>query len=48
MADSKYSDALKATPQDIELLLSAGSHLGGKNCDKSMEGYVWKKRSDGK
>jgi len=38
---------LKATEEDIKLLLSAQSHLGTKNCDVHMEPYVWKRRVDG-
>ncbi|KAI7820539.1 ribosomal protein S2, flavodoxin-like domain-containing protein [Gamsiella multidivaricata] len=38
---------LKATEEDIKLLLSAQSHLGTKNCDVHMEPYVWKRRADG-
>ncbi|KAF9114589.1 structural constituent of ribosome, partial [Mortierella sp. AM989] len=39
---------LKATEEDIKLLLSAQSHLGTKNCAVHMEPYVWKRRADGK
>jgi len=39
---------LKATEEDIKLLLSAQSHLGTKNCDVHMEPYVYKRRADGK
>ena len=28
-------------------MLSAQCHLGTKNCDKTMEPYVWKRRADG-
>ncbi|KAK3809583.1 MAG: 40S ribosomal protein S2 [Benniella sp.] len=38
---------LKATEEDIKLLLSAQSHLGTKNVDVHMESYVWKRRGDG-
>ncbi|KAF9359505.1 structural constituent of ribosome [Mortierella sp. AD094] len=38
---------LKATEEDIKLLLSAQSHLGTKNCAVHMEPYVWKRRADG-
>jgi hypothetical protein len=47
MADNKYTNALAAQPEDIKLLLAAQAHIGAKNCDKSMENYVWKRRSDG-
>lgn len=43
----KLPAALNATEDDIQLLLSAQSHLGTKNCDKKMESYVWKRRADG-
>jgi len=29
------------------MLLAAQCHIGTKNCDKQMEPYVWKRRSDG-
>jgi len=29
------------------MLLAAQAHLGTKNCDKTMEPYVWKRRADG-
>jgi len=29
------------------MLLAAQCHIGTKNCDKSMEPYVWKRRPDG-
>jgi len=38
---------LKATEEDLKLLLSAQSHLGTKNCAVPMEPYVWKRRADG-
>jgi hypothetical protein len=44
----KFNDSLQATAEDISLLLSAGSHLGSKNVDATMEPYVYKRRSDGK
>jgi small subunit ribosomal protein SAe len=44
---TKLPAALNATEDDIQLLLAAQSHLGTKNCDKSMEQYVWKRRADG-
>lgn len=43
----KLPAALNATEEDIQMLLSAQAHLGTKNCDKSMEQYVWKRRADG-
>ncbi|KAI5454306.1 structural constituent of ribosome [Naganishia albida] len=48
MADSvKLPSVLAAQPEDIQLLLAAQCHIGTKNCDKSMENYVWKRRADG-
>lgn len=44
---SNLPAALNATEDDIQLLLAAQAHLGTKNCDKSMEPYVWKRRADG-
>lgn len=44
---SKLPSVLSATDEEIQLLLSAQCHIGGKNCDKQMEPYVWKRRSDG-
>jgi len=44
---SKLPAVLSATEEDIQLLLSAQSHIGTKNCDKQMEPYVWKRRPDG-
>ena len=29
------------------MMLAAGCHLGTKNCDFQMDGYVWKRRRDG-
>ena len=44
---SKLPSVLAATDEEIQLLLAAQSHIGTKNCDKQMEPYVWKRRSDG-
>jgi len=44
---SKLPSVLSATEDDIQLLLAAQSHIGTKNCDKSMLPYVWKRRADG-
>ena len=44
---SKLPSILSATEEDIQLLLAAQCHVGTKNCDKKMEPYVWKRRSDG-
>jgi small subunit ribosomal protein SAe len=40
-------DILKPSEDDIRLLISATCHLGSKNCDKFMEPYVYKRRTDG-
>lgn len=47
MSADKLPAALQATEDDIQLLLAAQCHLGTKNCDKTMEPYVWKRRADG-
>jgi len=47
MADAKFPSILSASPEDIQLMLAAQCHIGTKNCDKSMENYVWKRRADG-
>jgi hypothetical protein len=44
---SKLPSILSATEEDIQLLLAAQCHVGTKNCDKKMEPYVWKRRTDG-
>jgi len=44
---SKLPSVLAATEEEIQLLLAAQCHIGTKNCDKQMEPYVWKRRSDG-
>lgn len=47
MADNKFADVLSLTPEDASLLLSSQSHIGAKNCDQSMQDYVFKRRADG-
>ncbi|RVD89995.1 40S ribosomal protein uS2 [Arthrobotrys flagrans] len=48
MATAKNLPAtFNATPQDIEMLLAAQSHLGSKNLQVHMEPYLWKTRPDG-
>jgi len=44
---SKLPSVLAATEEEIQLLLAAQCHIGTKNCDKQMESYVWKRRTDG-
>lgn len=44
---SKTPSILNPTEEDIKMLLSAKCHLGSRNCDAHMEGYVFKRRSDG-
>lgn len=44
---SKLPSVLSATEDEIQMLLAAQCHIGTKNCDKQMEPYVWKRRSDG-
>lgn len=47
MSSDKCPPSLAATEEDIQLLLAAQCHLGTKNCDKTMEPYIWKRRADG-
>jgi len=47
MSSDKLPASLQATEEDIQLLLAAQCHLGTKNCDKTMEPYVYKRRADG-
>ena len=44
---SRVPSCLEPTETDIQMLLSASCHIGSKNCDRHMEPYVWKRRSDG-
>ncbi|KXS15385.1 ribosomal protein S2 [Gonapodya prolifera JEL478] len=44
---SKFPAILNPTAEDVQMLLAAQAHLGTKNCDKQMEQYVWKRRTDG-
>ena len=44
---SKLPSVLSATDEEIQLLLAAHCHIGTKNCEKHMEPYVWKRRTDG-
>lgn len=44
---SKLPSVLGLTDEDVQLLVAAQSHIGTKNCDKQMEPYVWKRRTDG-
>ncbi|EPQ57136.1 40S ribosomal protein S2 [Gloeophyllum trabeum ATCC 11539] len=44
---SKLPSVLSATEEDIQMLIAAHCHIGTKNCEKQMEGYVWKRRPDG-
>ena len=44
---SRLPAALQATEEDIQLLLSAQTHIGAKNCEIKMSNYVWKARADG-
>lgn len=38
---------LEPSETDIQMMLAAACHIGSKNCEKAMEPYVWKRRSDG-
>lgn len=47
MAPTNLPPIFNATQQDIEMLLSAQSHMGSKNMQVHMEPYLWKTRPDG-
>jgi len=47
MSNDKLPASMNITEDDVQLLLSAQCHLGTKNCDKTMEPYVYKRRADG-
>lgn len=47
MSQSRCPNVFALTPEDTTLLLAANSQIGSKNCDKSMEPYVFSRRSDG-
>jgi len=44
---SKTPAILAPTAQDIQMMLAAQSHIGTKNVDHQMHGYIWKRRADG-
>lgn len=44
---SNLPACLAPSETDIQMLLAASCHIGSKNCDKHMEPYVWKQRTDG-
>lgn len=44
---SKLPTSLQASEEDYQMMLAAQVHLGTKNCDKTMEPYVYKRRADG-
>ncbi|KAG5462954.1 MAG: ribosomal protein S2, flavodoxin-like domain-containing protein, partial [Olpidium bornovanus] len=44
---SHVPDALANTEENVQLFLSASTHLGMKNTEKAMLPYIWKRRGDG-
>ena len=42
------NNVLALREEDVKLMLAAKVHLGTKNCDSSMEDYIWRRRIDGK
>jgi len=44
---NKLPDVLKLKAEDCKLMLAAQTHIGSKNCETSMEPYIWKRRNDG-
>jgi small subunit ribosomal protein SAe len=47
MSKSRHPSILEPTEEDIKLLLAANCHIGSKNCETSMSGYVFSRRQDG-
>jgi len=41
------TNVLALRDEDVKLMLAAKVHLGTKNCDSSMEDYIWRRRQDG-
>jgi small subunit ribosomal protein SAe len=41
------SNPLALREEDLKLLLAAKVHIGAKNCDASMDRYVWRRQKDG-
>lgn len=44
---SNEAAVLKATPYDMQMLLSCECHIGSKNVDRHMEKYIYARRKDG-
>jgi len=44
---SGATNVLALRDEDVKLMLAAKVHLGTKNCDSSMEDYIWRRRQDG-
>ena len=45
---SKLPPALQLDEQTAQMLLAAQCHLGAKNCESAMSGYVYGRRPDGR
>lgn len=41
------SNPIALREDDLKLMLTANVHVGVENCDKNMEGYVWRRRQGG-
>lgn len=44
---SAVPSILDMTESDVQMMLAASCIIGSKSCEKAMERYVWKRRSDG-
>jgi len=44
---SSNSNVLALTEADLKLMLAAKVHVGTKNVDRALEGYIWRRRQDG-
>jgi len=47
MSTTTKGTVLAPSEDDIKKILAAQVHMGTKNCDLSMERYVWKRKPDG-
>jgi small subunit ribosomal protein SAe len=44
---SQFPNALKPSEEDVAKLLACQTHIGSRNLNAQLSGYVWKRRADG-
>lgn len=44
---SNIPNILDISPEDVQMMLACGVHLGDRNCSLNMKDYVFKRRDDG-